>query len=277
MKQDSKIKRVLIGAILPAILLLGWQFYAVKTNHPAIAPTIPAVLEVLFHPFTKLLETTHYAYHILVSTFRVLIGFSLSVLIAIPLGILLGRNKTAYNILNPTIDFFRPLSPIVWVPFTLVVFKTLSLAEMFGYKYNAGLWGEMKLGMIFVIFYGGFFPIFSNTLYSVRGVKKLYLESAKMLGASTFSTYTRVILPHATPGILTGLKIGLGRTWMVIVAAEMLPGSDVGIGYLITFAYEMCEMEILIAGMILTGVVGASLSGILNLISKRVSFWQNKG
>lgn len=276
MKQDSKRYTFLVGIIIPAILLLGWQFYAVKANHPAIAPTIPAVLKVLQHPFRNLLQTSSYSYHILVSTTRVLIGFALATLVAVPLGILMGRKKWAYNLLNPTISFLRPLSPIVWVPFTLVIFKTYSVAEMFGKKYNAGLWGEIQIGMLFVIFYGGFFPIFSNTLYSVQSVKKLYIESAKMLGVSRLNLYTRVILPHATPGILTGLKIGLGRTWMVIVAAEMLPGSSIGIGYLITFAYEMCEMEILIAGMILTGIVGASLSGILNLVSYKVSFWKDK-
>lgn len=277
MKRDIKKLEYLLGLILPAILILGWQIYAVQIDKPGIAPTIPVVLKVLLHPFSKLLETSHYMYHILVSTTRVLIGFSLSASIAIPLGILLGRNRIAYRIINPTIDFLRPLSPIVWIPLAMAIFKTYSIAEMFGYKYNAGLWGEMKFSMIFVIVYGGFFPIFSNTLDSVKGVKQLYLESAHLLGTSTLSLYLRVIVPHATPGILTGLKIGLGRTWMVIVAAEMLPGSEIGIGYLISYADQNLEMQIVLAGMILTGLVGATFSGILTLISKKLSFWQNKG
>lgn len=277
MKRDTKKLEYLLGLLLPAILILGWQLYAVSANKPGVAPTIPVIVEVLLHPFRKLLETSHYLYHLLVSTSRVLIGFSLSAMLAIPLGIILGRNRIAYRLINPTINFLRPLSPIVWIPLAMAIFKTYSIAEVFGYKYNAGLWGEMKFSMIFVIVYGGFFPIFSNTLDSVKGVKKLYIESAKLLGTSSFSLYKRVIIPHATPGILTGLKIGLGRTWMVIVAAEMLPGSEIGIGYLISYADQQLEMQIVLAGMVLTGLVGATFNGVLTLISKRFSFWQTKG
>lgn len=130
--------------------------------------------------------------------------------------------------------------------------------------------------MLFVIFYGGFFPIFLNTVHGVKSVKNIFMESALLLGADQRKLFKKVILPASLPAVLTGLRLGLGISWMVIIAAEMLPGSDAGIGYLIMFSYELAEMDILIASMILIGAVGALLSYVVKLASDRTSVWQAK-
>lgn len=274
----NAFKRInLLGLILPATLLIAWQIFAVQVNNAALVPSLPAVLSRLIQPFTDLLGIGSYTQHLFVSTTRVLIGFIISAVVAVPLGLLMGTNKKFYDILNPTIDFLRPLSPIVWIPFALILFKTITVAEIFGFKYTKTIFGHLQLSMIFVIFYGGFFPIFSSTVHGVKGTKKTLLESASLLGCSSQQAYLKIIFPYSLPAIMNGLKIGLGRTWMVIVAAEMLPGSESGIGYLIMYSYELAELDILVMSMILTGVVGALFSFALSKISEKVSFWEKGG
>lgn len=265
------------GLILPVTLLIVWQIFAIKINNAALVPSLPAVFIRLTHPFTDLLGIGSYSQHLFVSTTRVLLGFLISALVAIPLGILMGREKILHNLLNPTIDFLRPLSPIVWIPFALIIFKTTTVAEIFGFKYTRTIFGHLQLSMIFVIFYGGFFPIFSSTIHGVKGTKNTLLESASLLGCTSKQAYLKIILPYSLPAIMNGLKIGLGRTWMVIVAAEMLPGSESGIGYLIMYSYELAELDILVMSMILTGVVGALFSLALTKVSERISFWEKGG
>lgn len=234
------------------------------------------MIERLTHPFTDLLNTGSYLRHILISASRVILGFILAMLVGIPLGLLVGRYALFHRLLSPIIEMLRPLCPIAWIPFALAIFKTYTVAEVFGVRYTTSIFGHIQLGMLFVIFYGGFFPIFLNTVLGVKSVKDIFIESAQLLGADKNQLFRKVIVPSALPAILTGLRVGLGVSWMVIIAAEMLPGSDAGIGYLIMFSYELAEMDILIASMILIGVVGALLSYIVKLSADRTSFWQAK-
>ena len=234
------------------------------------------MLNRLLHPLTDLLNTGSFVRHIIVSTSRVILGFLLAVIIGIPLGLLVGRYVLVHKVFSPIIEILRPLCPIAWIPFALAIFKTYTVADVFGVRYTTSIFGHIQLGMLFVIFYGGFFPIFLNTVHGVKSVKDIFIECALLLGADQNQLFRKVILPSALPSILTGLRVGLGISWMVIIAAEMLPGSDAGIGYLIMFSYELAEMDILIASMILIGAVGALLSYIVKIIADRTSFWQAK-
>jgi NitT/TauT family transport system permease protein len=128
--------------------------------------------------------------------------------------------------------------------------------------------------MLFIIFWGGLFPILLNTIYGVTNVRRIWLETAKMLGTPKAKIFTKVVIPAALPAIMTGLRIGLGVSWMVIIAAEMLPGSDSGIGYLIMYSYELAEMQILVASMVVIGLMGLMLNWGLELLSGRVSGWK---
>jgi len=253
-----------------------WEFFALQADNPALLPRVGSVADRLLHPFSDLLKTGSYFRHIAVSASRVILGFMLAVIIGIPLGLLVGRYLLFHRLFSPIIELLRPLCPIAWIPFAMAIFKTYTIADMFGAHYTTSIFGHIQLGMLYVIFYGGFFPIFLNTVHGVRSVKHIHMESALLLGADHRRLFRTVIFPSALPAILTGLKVGLGISWMVIIAAEMLPGSDAGIGYLIMFSYELAEMDILIASMILIGGVGALLSFGVKVIADRTSRWQAK-
>ncbi len=268
------MKTILLGLILPLLILSIWEYFAIKVDNPALLPRVEAVVDRLIHPFTDLLDTGSFVHHILTSAVRVLIGFAIAAIIGIPLGLLVGRFLLFHRIFTPIIEVLRPLCPIAWIPFAMAIFKTYTIADIFGAHYTTTIFGQIQLGMLFVIFYGGFFPIFLNTIHGVSSVRNIFIESALLLGATPRQLFSKVILPSAGPAILTGIRVGLGISWMVIIAAEMLPGSDAGIGYLIMFSYELAEMDILIASMILIGAVGALLSYGVKVISDRTSKWQ---
>jgi len=268
------MKTILLGLILPLMILLVWEGFAIKVDNPALLPRVEAVFDRLIHPFANLLDTGSFVDHILTSAVRVIIGFLIAALIGIPLGLLVGRFVIFHRIFSPIIEILRPLCPIAWIPFAMVIFKTYTIADIFGVHYSTSIFGQIQLGMLFVIFYGGFFPIFLNTVHGVSSVRNIFIESALLLGATPRQLFSKVILPSSSPAILTGIRVGLGISWMVIIAAEMLPGSDAGIGYLIIFSYELAEMDILIASMILIGLVGALLSYGVKVIADRTSKWQ---
>ena len=130
--------------------------------------------------------------------------------------------------------------------------------------------------MIFLIALGAFFPIVGNILFGVTNVRKVLIESAKVLGASQVNIFFHVLIPAAGPTIIQGMRMGLTASWVCLVSAEMLPGSMSGVGYLITHAYELARMDLVITGMICIGAIGAFLDGIFRVIINRRFSWENK-
>ena len=150
---------------------------------------------------------------------------------------------------------------------------------LFGIELTAPLYkifNNMRLTMIFIIFVGSFFPILSNTIYGMQTVRKTLLDSAKSMGATTVQLLTKVYLPHALPSIFTGLQVGLGSAWMTLICAEMLPGSVAGVGYMISHAYQVTRVDVVIAGMISIGLVGFLIDQIFVIASKYLFKWQRK-
>ncbi|MEO0074643.1 MAG: ABC transporter permease [candidate division WOR-3 bacterium] len=271
---SARLKNIILSIILPVTFLAVWQLVAVKLNNPFLIPRLEAVLNRLTHPFANILETGSLLFNIGVSAIRVLMGFVLATLVAIPLGLLMGRINLVRRIIGPFVELFRPLCPIAWIPFAMAVFKTYTVVNLFGIRYSNTIFDTIQVGMLFILFYGAFFPILLNTIDGVLRVRDIYIESARVLATPPNQIFRKVILPAALPQIFTGLRVGLGVSWMVIIAAEMLPGSDSGIGYLIMYAYQLAEMDVLITGMILIGVVGALLSWFVQLISRPFVKWQ---
>ena len=130
--------------------------------------------------------------------------------------------------------------------------------------------------MVFIIFIGGFYPVLTSTIQGVRSVRTTLIDSARVLGAGEMAIFTKVLLPAAAPAIVTGMRMGLGVAWMCLVSAEMLPGSLSGIGYLITHAFTVARTDVVIAGMISIGVVGAAIDFIFRLFEERTFSWQRR-
>ncbi|MBN2133357.1 MAG: ABC transporter permease [Sedimentisphaerales bacterium] len=267
---------VLGWIVAPAALLILWQIAAVRVNQPWIFPPVTHVLDQLAHPLRD-----HYALGSLlsntaISLLRVLLGFALAAAVGTTLGILMGSARILRHTLEPIVEVLRPLCPIAWLPFAIAVFKLKTLPHLFGVRYTHGVLDQIQLGMIFVIFVGGLFPVLTNTLDGVTGVRRNYVLLARTLGASGRQVFFHVYLPAAMPMILTGLRQGLGLCWFVIIAAEMMTGSDSGIGYLLIYASDNSAMDIVIAAMFIIGAIGALLNFLMRAIMQRFVSWKGK-
>jgi NitT/TauT family transport system permease protein len=269
----SKLIRWVAG---PVILLLIWQAAAHYYNQPWIFPSVTRVLSQLAHPLRQHYASGSLLSNTLISLLRVILGFSLAAVVGVALGIVMGSITFIRDILEPVIELLRPLCPIAWLPFAIVVFKLKTLPQLFGINYSHTIFDQVQLGMIFVIFVGGFFPVLTNTLDGVTGIRRNYLLLAKTLGASPRQIFFHVYLPAAMPMILTGLRQGLGLCWFVIIAAEMMTGGDSGIGYLLMYASDNSAMDIVIAAMLIIGAVGALLAFLMRRIMHTLVSWKPK-
>lgn len=262
--------------IIPLLLIIGWEITARSINNAALIPKLWEVTRVLLHPTQELLGTSGWGYHLWVSLLRVFLGYFAAIVIAVPLGILMGRSPRAEKLFSGSINFFHPLSPIMWIPFAMILFKGYAVGDIFNLSRTASALNDLSFGMLFVIAYGSFFPIFMNTLDAVQEIPQRYFDSAKLLHCSSRQVLCTIVCPAALPGISTGLLIGLGRAWMIIAAAEMLPGSEAGLGYLVHHAFSLAEMDILVAGMLLAGVTGGALHFAMRQLLHRFTFWKRQ-
>ena len=175
--------------------------------------------------------------HLWASTGRVLAGFGIAAAVAIPLGVLMGRFRLVHAALDPAVNLFRPIPATAWVPLILLIIGFGSQAT------------------IFLIALSAFFPILLNTLGAVQQVPDRLLEAAQMLGTSRLGILLKVVVPAATPGIVAGLRLGLGLAWVILVLGES-NGIEWGLGSMITLAREQVRTDRVVVGMIVIGLAG---------------------
>jgi|GEM_PF-70598 len=264
----------LVPFLSPLILILLWQVIAVWVDNPFILPRVESVWGVLSNPMGDVLGQGSLLYNIFLSAVRVVLGFLVAVLVGVPIGLWMGAYQTPYRIFFPLIEMLRTICPIAFIPFAMALFRFYTIPNLVGVRYSNTFLDEMLISMLFVLYWGAVFPIVLNTVSGVHGVKKLFVETAQTLGANKSNVFWKVIYPAALPSIMTGLRVGAGVAWMVVIAAEMLPGSDSGIGYLIIYGYQLAQMNVLVAGMICIGLVGFILNKSLYYLSVTVSRWQ---
>jgi len=275
-KKSQDQPNVLGWIIVPIILLTIWEISARHFNQPWIFPPVTRVIEQLAHPLRDHYASGSLLSNTLISLLRVLIGFLLAAVLGVTVGIFMGSTRIIRNAIEPIIEILRPLCPIAWLPFAVAIFKLRTLPQLFGVGYSRTILDQVQIGMIFVIFVGGFFPVLTNTLDGVTGVRRNYVLLAQTLGATRRQIFLHVYLPAAMPMILTGLRQGLGLSWFVIIAAEMMTGSYSGIGYLLIYASDNSAMDIVIAAMLIIGGLGALLCCGVRKIMSRVVRWQGK-
>ncbi len=231
--------------------------------------------QLFMEPTKSLIAMGPLTTNVAVSLVRVLSGYLLAVCLAVPLGILMGYYGTVFRLMNGFLAMFRPIPPLAWVPLVLAWFGITSFATLFGVErgYAYLYLNNLKFSMIFIIFIGAFYPILTSAIHGVMSVRNTLLDSARVLGASEWDIFRKILLPASSPSIVNGMRIGLGVAWMCLVSAEMLPGSLSGVGYLITHAYTLARTDIVIAGMISIGVIGAFLDLFFRLVEDRKFVW----
>ncbi len=275
---NETLKRVLVSMVVPILFLIIWTFYANKIENPIILPHISQVLNNFGHATDDFIGLGSIPKNISVSLVRVLLGYFISVAIALPLGILMGYKDSMSLLFSTFINIFKPVPALAWVPLILAWFGTASLATLFQIPYGAKqvFFNNFKFAMVFIIGIGTFFPVVSNAAFGVKNVPKTLIESAKVLGASNTDIFFKILIPGAGPNIIHGLRGGLGSAWGCLVAAEMLPGSLSGVGYLITHAYELARTDLVVTGIICIGIVGAMLDYIFILIERTRFAWLSR-
>lgn len=258
MRTISPYWRRYTGVILPLLLIIGWEVISYIINNPFILVRFDAVIAVLADPFRDRLGSGSLISNAILSIERVGLGFFVASAIAIPLGIAMGWSERLYQFFDSTIQILRPIPPFAWLP--------LSIAW-----YGIGLTSK-----VFIIFIGAFFPILINTIDGIKNVRKTWLEVAATLGASERQLLVKVVIPGAAPLIWTGLRIGFGIAWMVLVAAELLPGTTSGLGYLIMYAYNFGQFDVIVAGMIVIGLIGISIDFLFQGVERRKFSWRRQ-
>jgi nitrate/nitrite transport system permease protein len=184
---------------------------------------------------------------------RVLIGFSLAVVVAVPAGFLVGMSPLIYRALDPFIQVLKPISPLAWMPLALYSIR------------------DSALSSIFVIFICSIWPTLINTAFGVASVRREWLDVARTLEVTVRRRVLLVILPAAAPTILTGMRISIGIAWLVIVAAEMLVGGT-GIGYFVWNEWNNLSLSNVITAIFLIGVIGMALDQMLGACARLVRY-----
>jgi nitrate/nitrite transport system permease protein len=184
---------------------------------------------------------------------RVLSGFGLAVVVAIPLGFLIGMSPVAYKALNPFIQVLRPISPLAWMPLALFIIQ------------------DANSSAVFVIFICSVWPMLLNTAFGVAGVRSDWVNVARTHELGNLRTAFTVILPAAAPTILTGMRISIGIAWLVIVAAEMLVGGT-GIGYYVWNEWNNLDLASVIFSILMIGVVGMLLDAFFAALQRAVTY-----
>lgn len=274
----SDLKATLLSFVFLLLFILAWQLLVVSQQGPAAdldpeyaallgatatqgASAIPSPGEV-GNALWGHLQTFFYdggpndkgiGLQLLYSLLRVLIGFGIAALVAIPVGFLIGMSEIFYKALNPYIQILKPVSPLAWMPLALYTIQDSSLSS------------------IFVIFICSIWPMLINTAFGVAGVRKDWIDVARTLEMGRFRTALLVIFPAAAPTILTGMRISIGIAWLVIVAAEMLVGGT-GIGYFVWNEWNNLSITDVIAAIIFIGIVGMLLDLALARAARLVAY-----
>ena len=242
MMQSTELRR---GIMAIFVFLVVWQFGALIddwTGYDMLGiGLVPPPVDVLI-TWADVVPNLGYWQSWVASFQRVLAGFLVAMIVGIPFGLLLAVNKYFRGIFFPPFEILRPIPPLAWVPASLI------------------FWPTNEMSIAFVTFLGAFFTIVINVLGGARAIDVRYLRAAQSMGASQWHLFYRIILPGTLPSIFTGAAVGMGITWEVVLAAEMISGGGTqgggGLGFFIWSSYMGGSLEHIVVGMISIGIAG---------------------
>jgi len=247
--------RVLPPLVTIALILLVWQFLCDRPG-----ATLPAPSKIWAEASDLILDPFFVAgpqdiglgLRVLTSLERVAVGYGLAGLIGIMLGTIVGQSVWAMRGLDPIFQVLRTISPLAWLPISLAAFR------------------DSQPSAIFVIFITAVWPIIINTAVGIRNIPQDYRNVAAVLRLNPFEFFWKIMIPSAAPYIFTGLRIGIGLSWLAIVAAEMLTGG-VGIGFFIWDAWNSSRIPDIVVALVYIGVVGFILDRLIAFIASVVT------
>jgi NitT/TauT family transport system permease protein len=252
-----RVKPWVYALVMPGLLLAFWQFATVNQWTRLIPPPADVAETMWDFAVGGIIDDAFSAtllLHLWASVTRVYGGFILAALAAVPIGLLIGRVLLARQVLDPFFQLLRPIPVTAWLPLSMIFF------------------GLGARSAFFLVFLGAFYPILLNTIFGVRSIDPKLFEAAQMLGCKGSAIFRQVVLPAALPSIFTGLRLGLGLAWFVIVVGEMT-GVPQGLGAVIMDGRTLSRSDIVICGMIVIGIAGYASDQIVQIIGRRLLAW----
>jgi len=249
------VTHVLPPLVVIGLLLVVWQFLGSRPGASLPSPTkvVQDTWELIAHPFyDRGGNDVGIAWQLLASLKRVAYGYSLAVIFGVSLGVLVGQSTWALRGLDPLFQVLRTVPPLAWLPISLAGFR------------------DGAPSAIFVIFITSIWPIIINTSIGIRNIPEDYRNVAKVIRLNGIEYFLKIMLPAAAPFIFSGLRIGVGLSWLAIIAAEMLIGG-VGIGFFIWDAWNSSRISDIILALVYVGLVGFTLDRIVAFIGRKVT------
>jgi sulfonate transport system permease protein len=241
-----RVRTVLLGLIVPALLLGAWQLNSFTGAFPAVQLPPPGSVAAAG---VELLERGELGVHLLISTQRVLLGFAAGAALGLAAGALLGLSRSADALLGPTIGAVRAVPSLAWVPLLILWI---------------GINEDSKVTLILI---GAFFPVFTTVSLALRHVDRNLVEAGRAFGLNGFRLLRTVQLPAIVPAVFSGLRLALAQSWLFLVAAELIAAS-MGLGWLLSDSQNNGRVDRIFLAIILLAVFGKTTDALLGLAQK---------
>lgn len=258
---SRRIVKSMRRLILPVAIVAAWQAVVATGRVPeASLPSPSAVIEAwwiwIVGPVTPLAwYSGTWGLYVLMSLRRVVAGFVIAAVAGVSLGVLIGWYTVVEDLFDGVINFLRAVPMTAWVPFAVFLF------------------GIQESAAVFLIAFGSFFPIVVNAAAGARQTPRILIRAARMLGTRRRKLLVRVVLPAALPAIFTGLRVGLGLAWVLVIVAEMLAVQG-GLGYVLWSAYQFSRLDLILAAIASVGALGLASDRLVSALGGRVLRWQ---
>ncbi len=248
---NTVVRKTILALVIPVIIIAIWFYTTTYMAIPkGILPTIPDVGQT----FLEMLKSGQLENDIAVSISRVLKGYCISIVLGVTLGSLFGMYRPVKELFVPIITVIRQIPMIAWIPLII-------------------LWcGIGEASKVVIIVLVAFFQILVNTQSGIESTPKGYIEVARLYKLGKWKTFIKVYLPHAIPQILVGLRLGLGGSWMAVVAAELIAATS-GIGYRMSSARSNMQSNVVIVCMIVVGLVGVLMDWGIGVLFTALTPW----